>query len=320
MSNTANNVSAGKPKVGGAVFRAPFGTLLPTRADTDLDESVWKGEGYISEDGVTNSNTRESAEIKAWGGDVVDNVQTDKKDTYKMTFIECLNLEVLKTVYGDGNVSGALETGIAIKVNSAELQSNSYVIDTILKNNALKRHVIPNAKVASIEDVVYKDDEPVGYTVTLSCLPDSQGNTHYEYIIRKPQQEAIPSPTASPMDQSADLWGTPVSDVQGTDLAVGTNAITGTLKNVTSGALADRWGAGHFLAIQISDIDSSATSVKIGMYPSQGSGLIEIIDDPDKSGVFKVTDKNSQVFRTVITDGTRTTTKDYNLAGLVMED
>ena len=83
---TVNNVSAGKPKVAGAVYRAPLGTALPIDATTAL-ASVFVDMGYISEDGVTNSNEREVEEIKAWGGDVVLSPQTGKTDTFTLTFI-----------------------------------------------------------------------------------------------------------------------------------------------------------------------------------------------------------------------------------------
>ena len=52
MAN-AKNVTAAKPKVGGAVHRAPLGTPLPTDAKSELDKT-FESLGYISSDGLTN--------------------------------------------------------------------------------------------------------------------------------------------------------------------------------------------------------------------------------------------------------------------------
>ena len=50
-----DNVSAGKPKIGGAVFVAPAGTKMPKTAIEELDKA-FKNLGYVSEDGIKNSN------------------------------------------------------------------------------------------------------------------------------------------------------------------------------------------------------------------------------------------------------------------------
>lgn len=176
-----NNVTAAKPKIGGSVHVATIGTALPTDATSKLNEA-FKDLGYISEDGVKNNNSPSTEQIKAWGGDVVLNTQTEKKDTVQFKLIEGLNVEVLKAVYGDGNVEGDLDTGITIKANSGEIEDKSYVIDMVLKGGVLKRIVIPQASLTELGEITYKSSEPVGYEVTLAALPDSEGETHYEYL------------------------------------------------------------------------------------------------------------------------------------------
>lgn len=183
MANTVSNVTAGKPKISGAIFRAALPATLPTDATTALDAG-FKLMGYISEDGVVNSNTPDTTDIKAWGGDTVLNIQESKDDTFQFTMLEVLNADVLKAVYGSSNVTGTLSTGITVKANSEESEEGAWAIDMVLRDGAVKRIVIPDAKISDLGDISYTDSDAVGYEVTLTCMPDTSGNTHYEYIIR----------------------------------------------------------------------------------------------------------------------------------------
>ena len=109
----ALKVTTGKPKKGGAIFRAPLGTALPTDTTTELNEA-FKGLGYISEDGLTNSNTASTEDIKAWGGDIVGTNLTEKPDKFKFKLIVKVFFETASTQRGLFSAIGcpALRTGI----------------------------------------------------------------------------------------------------------------------------------------------------------------------------------------------------------------
>ena len=122
------------------------------------------------------------------------------------------------------------------------------------------------------------------------------------------------------MDSDTDFWGTLASDLQ-SGITIGDGAITGTLKYLDSGQLVTDWGAGNFLALAFTDLDTRAATVKVGLRPSQGSGLVDIVPDPDRMGVFKITDKDTQKFVVESADASGTkTTQVFDLSGLTVED
>lgn len=125
--------------------------------------------------------------------------------------------------------------------------------------------------------------------------------------------------TVSAEDQSENLFGTLVSDMQ-SNVTVSNGAIKGTLKFIEggiaeSGPLA---GDGYFLALKFSDPDESATSLKVGLNPSKGTGLVEL--DEDMNAVFKITDKNRQVLNVVSSNATSKNTQIFSLNKLKLSD
>lgn len=182
MANNVNNVTTGKPRIGGGVYVAPLGTTLPTNATAELN-AAFKSLGYVSDDGLTNADNMEGGDaIRAWGGDTVATPETGHTDTFSFTLLEILNVEVLKFVYGASNVTGSLAEGLHITSNGAEKPAVSLVFEMILRGGVLKRIVVPSAKIIQREDVSYVDDDVTGFGVTINAEPDADGDTHHDYI------------------------------------------------------------------------------------------------------------------------------------------
>lgn len=189
-TGNAQNVTASKPRTTGCVYRAATTASAPTDATSSLG-GAFTSLGYLSEDGIANSNSPETAQVKAFGGDVVLNTLTGKEDTFKFKLIESTNTDVLSAVYGSGNVSGTLQSGIKVTAKSGDLEESMWVIDLILKGGILKRTVIPCASISEMSEVVYNDTDAVGYEITLQATPDLYGATHYDYI-----KQTTPTPAS----------------------------------------------------------------------------------------------------------------------------
>lgn len=57
-------------------------------------------------------------------------------------------------------------------------------------------------------------------------------------------------------------------------------------------------------------------NVQVGLDPSEGAGMVTL--DSDCNGVFKITDKDTQVLKVVQSDGTHTLTQTFDLLGLTL--
>ena len=182
MAQTASNVTAAKPGIGGAINVAASGTTLPTDATTAL-AAAFKSLGYVTEDGLTNAGIFSPEEVKAWGGDTVLTLDSGDGETFSFTLMEANNADVLKSVFGESNVSGTLATGITVNVGDYSRPEIVMAFDMILRDGALKRIVVPKAVITAVGDITYTDSDAVGYEVTVKANKDSDGNSHYEYIM-----------------------------------------------------------------------------------------------------------------------------------------
>lgn len=119
--------------------------------------------------------------IKAWGGAIVYRSLTELDDNFALSLIESENVDVLKNVYGDANVTEA-DGVISVDVKAEDPQEKIWVFELALRGNKKKRIVIPDGAVTSRDAIAYTDDEAIAYGITVSAYPDATGSTHKEYI------------------------------------------------------------------------------------------------------------------------------------------
>ena len=127
--------------------------------------------------------------------------------------------------------------------------------------------------------------------------------------------------TISPEVGSKETYGHRVDSYQ-TGVAVNGDKVTGTLKFI-EGGLAESGplaGDGYFLCLKWSEPESGVTSLKVGLVPSEGTGLVEAINDPDRDCVYKITDKQNQRVTFIQSDAAgHKNIQVFDISGLTLE-
>jgi hypothetical protein len=233
---------------------------------------------------------------------------TSRSDVYLFTlrdYVEML-LEKFKGTYIErsdmpihsGYLLEFVDYDLAVEFISVAAESSETELDTTT-------YVLPHTD---------GNELPVYATTKANTNMVYIGLSEFQNVFGEPN---IPVPTLTAEVGTFEMFGYKVSDLQTADTTVKGNQVIGTLKYIDEGDLADTWGAGNFVALKLNSDDwTQYTSVKVGLDPSQGSGLVEIISDPDKNGAFKVTSTSAQVFKIVATDGTHVNSAEFNLQGL----
>lgn len=177
MANTAY-VNVGKPDTGvsGGVCSAPLGTELPENA-LDALAADFVNYGFISEDGLTETNEKSSDKIKAWGGRIVKNLQTDSSASFSFSFIESSNADVLRAICGEDNVTVS-GSSITAKFDLEQLPSRVWNFD-VRDGDKRVRVSVPNGQITELGDVTYGDEDVIAYEVTVDALWDDDLKAYF---------------------------------------------------------------------------------------------------------------------------------------------
>lgn len=118
------------------------------------------------------------------------------------------------------------------------------------------------------------------------------------------------------IDESTDLYGKTVSDLQSDVVISGEGAVTGTLNYLTdyTGFSEDTdLQKGNFLALHISTPVPATITVQL-----TGDEEATELDD-DGIAVLRIADKDTQTLTVVAANGVSTVTQEYDLSGLEVE-
>ena len=167
----------------GVVYAAPTGTTAPTTATASWD-AAWKDLGYVSEDGITEAHEDDVAEIPAWqNGQIVRRMIKGTSATYVFTVIETTKLAL--EIYHKGSaVTGVHASGIgaaSMQIGTPAADRRAWGFD-ILDGSNVTRLIIPTGEVTERGEIVYKNDEPHGYELTITAYPSASGIHTYKYF------------------------------------------------------------------------------------------------------------------------------------------
>lgn len=171
-----SNVMSGKPKVSGAIFRAPLGTTLPTNATTALD-SAFVELGYASSDGWVRQINKAYETITAWGGDEVAKSRTEHSVGFSTSLIEDLNGDAQTAKWGEAAVTltpATSTTGklITIEYEGTDTGASVWVFD-MYDQGKLHRTVFGNAvdTTESFEQT-FSDSEAIALPFEMTAYRD----------------------------------------------------------------------------------------------------------------------------------------------------
>lgn len=146
---------------------APTGTAAATTGFTDL--------GYVNEDGVsiTVPGAGDATPLKAWqNGATVRTIRAANEDNPTVEFVLLeTKKESVETALGV-TVTQTVSEG-SFEIDSTDIRAaKSWIVD-VVDGAELFRAYVPKGVPTGEVQLVFKNDEPIGYSVTLDCERNS---------------------------------------------------------------------------------------------------------------------------------------------------
>lgn len=171
MSLDATEVRVG---ITGEVFRGEITSPAPTTSVSVLD-ATYLGLGYVSEDGVTENWDDSVDNIVAWqNATTVRAATTESTGSISFTLIQT-NGGVLETFHRGSVMAEPTAGNFRLDVKPVTADPRRWILD-VVDGTKHVRIYIGNGEVTERGEIMYQNGEPVGYPLTITCYPDSNGN------------------------------------------------------------------------------------------------------------------------------------------------
>lgn len=177
--------------VTGAVRVAALGATLPTTLAAWA--AGWANCGYISDDGLTESNSQDRAEFVPWQGrSPIRTEITRETVTFQATFWET-NWQTISLYYGVGlddvTVTGVAPDQLVVFDTGRPKQDLRAFGYDVLDGVYARRIILPFAEVTEKGDITYKSDTLIAYPITMTAYVGPDG-----YSARRMFQEGWAPP------------------------------------------------------------------------------------------------------------------------------
>ena len=186
MSIDAAKVLTGAPyqtPTTGGVSIAPMGSTLPGEAASVLD-TAFTPCGYVSEDGVSLSQSYNTVSVKDWSRKTVRTLLDEFTGEVSFQFIQT-GYEELCAIFGEEHVTQTEATSehgtqLAVEIG-AHLPDPACFSFDMKDGDARVRVVLPNAQATPDGDLSFVANDPIKWGCRLTCNADSNGQSIYIY-------------------------------------------------------------------------------------------------------------------------------------------